>query len=207
MNPPETNLTPPPPASGSFSFIQALGLLVAALLLGLIYNAASPQGIKFTRAPSPGDGRPAPAQPQNVHTGYRNETISFQWEFPPNPSLSPSAGPSLKQVTWAEIKPLLAARKIVLVDARPATVSAAGHIPGALSLPSIAAAAELTAFAAAHPKDTAVVVYCGPTSCHLSEQLAAKLVAEHGFTSVQTMPGGYAEYLAAEPQATSGEPP
>ena len=45
-----------------------------------------------------------------------------------------------------------------------------------------------------------------PPECHLSHQVAEVLVKICGYTNVSEMPGGYAEYLAAEPAGTPATP-
>ena len=73
--------------------------------------------------------------------------------------------------------------------------------PGAVSLPAASSPAELAGFAAKYPKDTAIVVYCGSSSCPLSHQLTTILMTQFGDTNIREMPGGYAEYRISEAQA------
>ena len=57
------------------------------------------------------------------------------------------------------------------------------------------------AFAAKYPKHTAFVVYCSSATCPDSRQLVERLIQSGGFADVSNMPGGYAEYRAAEPHS------
>jgi rhodanese-related sulfurtransferase len=99
---------------------------------------------------------------------------------------------------WPQVKPLLAAGQIVLVDARPVSTYEAGHIPGAISLPVTGNPEDFSAFRAQHPTSAHIVVYCSSTSCSLSKQLADKLIAEFGYQKVEYMTGGYQEWQQAE---------
>jgi rhodanese-related sulfurtransferase len=118
----------------------------------------------------------------------------------PNPAPADAAAqPLIPSLTWAQVKPLLEAGKILLVDARAKANFDIGHIPGAVSLPATSQAPELQAFVARFSKDTPFVVYCGSEQCHASRQLAESLVKIGGFTDVREMPGGYAEFLTTQP--------
>jgi rhodanese-related sulfurtransferase len=114
-----------------------------------------------------------------------------------------AANPSASTLRWAEVKPLLAAGQIVLVDARATAAYEIEHIPGAVSLPAESAPAELIAFATKHPQYTAIVVYCGSDDCDVAHELAEKLRQELGYTNVREMPGGVVEYRVAESRTTS----
>jgi rhodanese-related sulfurtransferase len=73
----------------------------------------------------------------------------------------------------------------VVLDARSADDYAAGHVPGAISMPHATITAET---AAALPRDQLVVTYCWGPHCNGATQAAAKLAAL-GF-SVKEMLGG-----------------
>jgi rhodanese-related sulfurtransferase len=66
--------------------------------------------------------------------------------------------------------------------------------------------AEIQAFASKYSRQKALVVYCASSECHLSHQMAETLVQTGGFTDVTEMPGGYAEYLAAQPRKAPAKP-
>ena len=59
------------------------------------------------------------------------------------------------------------------------------------------------AFALNHPKDTAIVVYCGGEDCDESHELAEKLRKDLGYTNVKQMPGGIVEYRVSMSKPTS----
>jgi rhodanese-related sulfurtransferase len=167
---------------------QVAAILAAATVLGLAYNQASPLGV-----------RAAKVSPIVSSPGFTNETVSLTLESGegmPAPQVPTAAVRQIPNLTWAQVQPLLAAGKVVLVDARAKATYELGHIPGAVSLPSNSSAAEFQAFAKAHPPTTAVVSYCGSESCHASRQTLDALIRVGGFTQASDMPGGYAEFLA-----------
>jgi rhodanese-related sulfurtransferase len=82
-------------------------------------------------------------------------------------------------------------RDFVLLDARSDEAFAAGHVPGAISLPH----ARITAETAAALPDGLVVAYCWGPSCNGATRAAVKL-AEHG-RQVKEMLGGF-EYWRRE---------
>ena len=204
----------------------ATAMLVASILVGLIYNAASPLGIRSnistgSTAPLPDSEailgnetismslvslNTAPA-PGKV---YQNETISVSLNWPqtsgsasrPVPSPSPARS-SIPSLTWREVKSLLAARQIVLVDARVAAQYQAGHIADAVSLPAHTSPGEISGFAQRYSKTTPLVIYCGTEKCPMSHDLAEVLIRDYGYTNVKVMPGGYAEYRLTEAHAAN----
>jgi rhodanese-related sulfurtransferase len=98
----------------------------------------------------------------------------------------------------ADVAAALEDRDFVLVDARSDEAFAAGHVPGAISLPH----ARITAETAAALPDGLVVAYCWGPSCNGAAKAAVKL-AEHG-RPVKEMLGGF-EYWRREghPVATA----
>ena len=199
-------------------------MLAASLLLGIAYNGSSPLGVRYTAAAK----KTATLSPQSIpKTGYFNQTISIAFEDLPSanpapvlgrpspgntlpniaPTIAPAAKAAFPELTWAEAKPLVAASKVILVDARLASAYQAGHIPGAVSLPINFTDPEMAAFKSKYPPNSPLVVYCGSASCHMAHDLAQKLATFHGFTNVKVMPGGYVEYRQAEAQsAAAGKP-
>lgn len=197
-------------------WLQCAGILLAAVVLGLIYNSASPLRVRDPAAArtQAAEGSALP-KPTTMRTGVFNETLSLTMELPAAPAPAPAGNPTLPALAnpnptaakpfipslkWPEVKVLLEAGKIVLVDARLQANYDLGHIPGAVLLPATSTADELRAFAGKYPKPTAFVTYCGSDTCHMSQQLAELLVKICGFTNVSHMPGGFAEYLIASAQ-------
>lgn len=178
------------PISTHLPWRQALGILLAATVLGLAYNQASPLGV---RAANPSESAPR-------RTGFVNETVLLTLETASGVTMPAIPRPTrdIPNLTWAQVKPLLAAGKVLLVDARAKATYDLGHIPGAVSLPSNSSAAEFQTFAKAHPPGTTIVAYCGAESCNASRQTLDALAKIGGFTQLNAMPGGYAEFLAAQ---------
>jgi len=188
-------------------WLQAACIFATAVALGIVYNSASPLGVRPGGA-IPGDtaGRGAPVEiPQQ---GYFNETVSLRIEdasrpSTQNPVVAPSpptgtAPPAIPTLTWPQVENLMGTKKVVLVDARGKQAYDLGHIPGAVLLSANASPAELQAFAAKYPRDTALVLYCASTTCRASEQLARLLVSSYGYRNVSELPGGFAEYTLAQ---------
>lgn len=195
---------------------QVAGIFAGAVLLGTIYNNASPLGVRAS-SPAETDELKTPAstlppKPAKARKGYVNETLSLSLEESGGahtPALAAPAAPSpaaINSLTWPQVKPLLDAGRIVLVDARAKTSFDVGHIPGAVSLPVGSPAPEIQAFAGKYPKHSTIIVYCASTACHLSRQLAETLIRTGSFTDVSEMPGGYAEYLAAQSAPAQTKP-
>jgi rhodanese-related sulfurtransferase len=198
------------PETGSAkTWLQAACIFASAVALGLVYNSASPLGV---RPNAPQVTETAPEKPAVPRTGYFNETLSMKLESSPgtpapranNPAPAPQA--AIPALSWPQVKSLLDAGKIILVDSRPKSAFDLGHIPGAVSLSSTAPLTEFHAFAAKHPKDTALVVYCNSTTCRSSQQLAHQLISLGKFTNVSEMPGGFAEYTVAQAAQPKAKP-
>jgi len=187
-------------------------VFVASVLLGFAYNAASPLGVRSSNSAITQSLREplAPATPI-PSTGYFNETISLTLEGATLPLPGPAIGSgataparTFPTLAWPEVKGLLRSGQILLIDARVAAYYQAEHIPGAISLPANSVPGDIAAFAAQHPKNAAVIIYCGSTTCPMAHQLADVLVGQHGYSNVKVMPGGFAEYRLAETQAGTG---
>jgi len=194
-------------------WLQAACIFATAVVLGLVYNSASPLGV---RPDAPQAAENEPVKPAVPATGYFNETLLMTLETSPGNSPPPrgsSPAPatgapqsSIPALTWTQVKPLLEAGRIVLLDSRPKSAFDLGHIPGAVSLPSTAPLTEFQAFAAKYPKETAFVVYCNSTTCRSSQQLASQLVSLGKFLNVSEMPGGFAEYTVAQASQPKAKP-
>jgi rhodanese-related sulfurtransferase len=182
--------------------LQIQVVLALSVALGFAFNAANPIGVRF----APQDGSP-PAQTSTLQaassvTPASNPAIMPTASSPPLAAVTPLApNPTGKipHISWAQVKPLLEAKKIILVDARPKVNYDHGHIPGAVNLPYSpnpkfsSTAEDFAAFESQYPKETPVAVYCTSITCQLSLIIAEKLV-ELGYTNVRKMNEGYLEY-------------
>lgn len=203
---------------------------MASVILGLVYNASSPLGVRNVGqtgtaglTPITPGAPPAtrevpgilPAMEAGAQTSagqvYQNQTVALTFSgLTPNPATSPPivnsparTRPTIPTLTWAATKPLVEQRQAVLVDARVTPHFQAGHIPGAVSLPSTSTAAEKQAFLAQYPRDTPLIIYCGSSACSMGHDLAENLITQFGYTNVRVMPGGFAEYRQVETQSIS----
>jgi rhodanese-related sulfurtransferase len=192
---------------------EMTAILATAVALGVVYNNASPLGV---RAPGtlvvepifPAEVTPLTALPvTESDSAIQNESI--QALVVPDETADLHAGMNAlpAAVTWREVKPLLATGKIILVDVRDAQAYALGHIPGAVSLPMDQAKEKLGEFVVRYPKGTPLVIYCASVRCQSANAQARVLTQEHGYVNVREMPGGYAEWRVSEPQAEPAAAP
>jgi rhodanese-related sulfurtransferase len=193
---------------------EAAVLPIAALLLGLVYNSFSPLGVRLpgaaasSRSPVIGDRGTAadtPVAPVAApDPDLRNETLTAA--IVPGGADGISAEPPHQAVAalkWGEVKALLAKHEALLVDGRDSLAYEAGHIPGAISLPLRTVTEKIGELTAKYPKNTALVIYCASPQCAIAHQEARLLAEQYGYTNVREMPGGYAEWLAAESKETT----
>jgi rhodanese-related sulfurtransferase/DNA-binding transcriptional ArsR family regulator len=96
----------------------------------------------------------------------------------------------------AALTRMLADGSALLIDVRPALEFAAGHIPGALSIPPD----ELPSRMGDLPRDRTIIAYCRGEYCLFADEAVA-LLRERGFDAHQ-MDGGWIEWAA---EAGSGD--
>ena len=94
-------------------------------------------------------------------------------------------------VAIAELRRLVDAGTVTLLDVRPAHEYRQGHIPSARSMP----VAELERRLAELPRDRQVVAYCRGPYCVYADE-AAELLQRHGF-HVRRLEQGFPEWRAA----------
>jgi rhodanese-related sulfurtransferase len=97
----------------------------------------------------------------------------------------------LAAIDIAELRRLVEAGQVTLLDVRPVLEYRQGHIPTARSIP----VAELERRLAELPRDREVVAYCRGPYCVFSDE-AAELLQRHGFT-VRRLEEGFPEWRAA----------
>lgn len=109
-------------------------------------------------------------------------------------------GGDLEPVTRAELLARAKRDDVVVLDVRPPDEFAAGHIPGAVSVPL----EELEQRLASLPGDTEIVAYCRGPYCLLAPR-AVELLRERGFHA-RRLEGGFPEWrLAGLPIAVGKE--
>jgi rhodanese-related sulfurtransferase len=99
------------------------------------------------------------------------------------------------QLTLAQLNDRLRANpSLVLVEALPEKYYRAEHLPGARHLPHDRVA-EL-ADTVLPDRDAEIVVYCASSTCQNSH-IAARQLAQRGYTRVAVFPGGKKEWVEA----------
>jgi rhodanese-related sulfurtransferase len=106
-------------------------------------------------------------------------------------------GDSLQPVTRRELLERVELGDVLVLDVRPAVEYAAGHIPGAVSIPLD----ELEARLGELPASTEIVAYCRGAYCLLAAS-ALELLGEHGFRSRRLQEGLPGWRLAGLPIAS-----
>jgi rhodanese-related sulfurtransferase len=92
---------------------------------------------------------------------------------------------------------------IHFVDARDVKLYAEGHIPGAVNIP-FERVEENQAKLDSIPKTDLVLCYCDGGDCHLSKDLAAKMI-ENGWKRLAVYEGGWAEWSKESDFVAKGE--
>ena len=82
----------------------------------------------------------------------------------------------------------------MLIDSRPSAAYAAGHLVGAVSLPSCTMRQNLNRLP--EKKSRLLVFYCGSTDCSMSTRASAE-AARAGYTNIRVMKGGVEAWTAA----------
>jgi rhodanese-related sulfurtransferase len=90
---------------------------------------------------------------------------------------------------------------VVVLDVRPVEEYAAGHIPGAVSIPLDQLGGRLAEL----PEDTEVVAYCRGVNCVLAPD-AVRLLTEHG-RAARRLSDGMLEWRLADLPVEAGSPP
>jgi rhodanese-related sulfurtransferase len=98
------------------------------------------------------------------------------------------------RVTREELRELLDAADVSLIEALPVEAYEAEHIPGAVNVPGVLTS-ELAARIAPDP-DRTVVVYCSGPACSRSKATAAAF-ERLGYTDVRIYPGGKLDWWEA----------
>jgi rhodanese-related sulfurtransferase/DNA-binding transcriptional ArsR family regulator len=102
-------------------------------------------------------------------------------------SLERHVGPrSVEELSPAAVRRRVAGRKATLVDVRPQPEYAAGHIPGAVSLPIEALSRRNSTSALPHGRE--VIVYCRGPYCVWADE-AVEVLRRRGFTAHRLLLG------------------
>jgi len=104
--------------------------------------------------------------------------------------------PGIVFITRAEVEDLFRGGQAVVVDSRAHAEYAAGHIPGALSVPLDSPERALADLAAKYPAGQPLVVYCEGGDCQTSAALA-RLIHDRGFRDIKVYQGGWTDWTSA----------
>jgi rhodanese-related sulfurtransferase/DNA-binding transcriptional ArsR family regulator len=107
-------------------------------------------------------------------------------------------GADTEEIGRIELLRRAQAGEVVVLDVRPAAEYAAGHIPGAVSIPID----ELPSRLAELPADTEVVAYCRGPYCVFAHD-AVRLLTTHGRRAVR-LADGMLEWRLADQPVTTG---
>ncbi|MBC7363858.1 MAG: rhodanese-like domain-containing protein [Candidatus Aminicenantes bacterium] len=104
--------------------------------------------------------------------------------------------PGLVFISLAEAESLWASGEALMVDSRSREEYAAGHVPGAFSLPLVEVKNGQDNLLQLLPEDKPLVVYCEGGSCQTSLALA-KILSKKGYRNIKVFSGGWEEWLQA----------
>jgi rhodanese-related sulfurtransferase len=104
----------------------------------------------------------------------------------------------MEPIERAELLDRVTRGEVTVLDVRPREEYAAGHIPGAVSVPL----AELAGYLKQLPEDREVVAYCRGPYCVLALD-AVDLLATHGFTATR-LEAGVREWREAGFEVATG---
>ena len=147
---------------------RCVALLLASLCIGMVFNRAHPNGVKW-RPPGEADNGSEPDPDK----------------------------PAALAITWEEAESIVEAGEAVLVDSRTRVAYQAGCIPGAVSLSVKKIDDAIPDFIEKYRLDTILIVYCADPTCGTSKR-AAQILIEYGYEDVFYMTGGYAEWQIAQ---------
>ena len=105
--------------------------------------------------------------------------------------------PALARIGIEELRARLGVGDVVLVDARPVEDYAAGHIPGAISLPADEIDALLATQSLPIRNDLDVVTYCARTDGGDAEHVGRVLDVAIGCPRIHVLAGGWDAWLGA----------
>jgi rhodanese-related sulfurtransferase len=148
------------PAMLTFSVAQSVGLVMVALLIGVIYHFANDEGFL-------------------AHAGAVE------------PVVKSSMGSFIPKVSAKEVEKYHG--NVVIIDARQVADYEAGHIDGAINIPTTLCSAGRSSKLTDAKKDSCLVIYCQSAGCPYAETVASNLM-EDGFTNIAIYKGGWVDW-------------
>lgn len=147
--------------------IKALILIVVcSIILGLVYNYFSDDGINLIR--------------EEIKVEFGNADSALNSEG------------TLKGLSLAQVIQLHSQNIAVFVDARDQWEFSEGHIKGAVNIPEFSFENDNTELKSINT-DAIIVVYCEGNDCDTSKRLAKKLY-ELGYSNLFVFLGGFTEW-------------
>lgn len=148
------------PVMLTFSVVQSAGLVMVALLIGLVYHFVNDAGFL-------------------AHAGAAE------------PVVKASLKSFIPKVSAKDIENIKDSS--VIIDARQTTDYDAGHIDGAINIPTTLDAAGRSAKLVEVAKDGHLIIYCQSAGCPYAEKVALNLM-EDGFTNIAIYKGGWVDW-------------
>ena len=130
---------------------------------------------------------------------WNRQMLTASWtgrSAAPPSSAAPTAERLPLPLGIMQVKELFDRNEGYFIDARDASVFAAGRIKGARSLPLGEFEARLPGFLKQVPKTMPLVIYCNGYGCHDSMDLGKKLI-QAGYWEIFIFEGGYPEWKEA----------
>jgi len=148
------------PVLMTFSVAQSAGLVIVALLIGVVYHFANDEGFL-------------------AHAGATESVVKT------------NLASFIPKVSAKDIKSV--SGSAVIIDARQTPDYDAGHIDGAINIPTTLCAAGRTAKLAEVAKNSRLIIYCQSAGCPYAEKVAANLM-EDGFNNLAIYKGGWVDW-------------
>lgn len=170
-------------SSFSKSIKPALILILVAVVIGIVYNIVSPQGIALVGS-------------------WSKQILEGNIVVPPSYDKNTDSPP----ISLADAMSLYNSPNTIFLDARTKEDYVKGHIKGALNLYMEEYDTWAPQVLPKVSKDAVVVTYCGGDECELSLFLARNMTAD-GYKNLKILFGGWEEWVQAGLPTSAGENP
>ena len=128
---------------------------------------------------------------------FRGEGLPLVGDWSPKAQLSGLKGIEEPVVSLEEARALFLTQGAVFLDARSEEAFLAGHIKGALNLPSDSFEEFFERMAPEISPDTLIITYCDGEACTLSKELALNLSGK-GYSHVRVLVNGWSLWRDAK---------
>ncbi len=154
-------------------FKKILYILLGSIILSLVYNYFSIDGIDFIR------------KPQVIKTLESTDIIDES-----------DSTKTLKAINLPQALEIFNQRKAIFIDARDQWDFAEEHIKGALNIPEFSFNPNNRILTQISRKEI-LIIYCSGNDCSVSKRLATKLI-ELGYNKTYVYLGGIQEWVEAK---------